>query len=240
MAVEELFSNFGYYGPQVTRDGRSFQFKPGGPLIPIDQAFPGTDIGDIILGGRQRQFTSIDGLSGPWGTSGQPGAVAAVLGGRQMQFTSLGAVPGGEGGAAQAVGHKVPIEVTVNGRQMVYIHGEGWMTRGKFEDEFALFSRRPAAGDINNLPADVPKPGTIGGAQPAVLDRLNRMSTTEDRSKGVMEKRMKKDELELAKENAERALFGLMPMTPARVAAASASLGSIIIVILLLWFWWRS
>lgn len=239
MPAEELFYNFGYYGPQVTKDQQYFRPRPGAPLVPISQAYPGTELGgldDIILGGRQRQFTPVDGLSGV-SRLGQPGAVAPILGGRQPMFTSLDLGSITENPAsAQDIGTKVPVEVTVNGRQMVYVGGEGWMTRDRFEEEFALMLRRPVAVDINKLPPNIPKPGVIGGDKAKVLDRLNRMATTEDRSKGVMEKKIKKDELEKVKEDSERALYGLTPLTSVKVAGVS--LGAVLLVALILWYWW--
>jgi hypothetical protein len=141
---------------------------------------------------------------------------------------------------ATQVDSSVPIEVTVNGRQMIYMKGEGWMTRDRWEEEFALFTRRPIHITIAQLPGDVPKPGTVGGPQPAVLDRLNKMATTEDRSKGVMEKKMKKDELEQVKEETERALFGLTPIIRKVQASGATGVGALVMIILLFWMWWRS
>lgn len=242
MPAEELFYNFGYYGPQVTKDYQYFRPRPGAPLVPISQAYPGTDLGgldDIILGGRQRQFTPVDDLAGV-SQLGQPGAVAPVLGGRQPMFTSLdlGAITENPA-SAQDIGTKVPVEVTVNGKQMVYVGGEGWMTRDRFEEDFALMLRRPVAVDPSKLPANIPKPPglTTGTAKPVVLDRLNKMTTTEDRSKGVMEKKIKRDVLEKEKENAERALYGLTPLTTVKIAGIS--LGTALLVALILFGIWK-
>jgi hypothetical protein len=157
-------------------------------------------------------------------------------------MSELGSMLAGNEQPANAsdLGSRVPVETTVNGRLMVYLKGEGWMTRDRWEEEFALFTRRPVHIAIDRLPGNIPKPGTVGGPQPAVLDRLNKMTTTEDRSKNVMEKKMKKDELEQVKEATERALFGLTPIIEKVRASGATGIGSLVLIILLFWMWWRS
>lgn len=232
--VETLFREFSYYGPRQTKGGY-YQQRPGGPLIPISEAY-GRDLGDVILGGRQRQFTTIPDL-GSYGSSPTPvGARANILGGRQPQFTSIPSYELGaaNGGAAQLT-PDTPIETTVNGLLMVYLKGEGWMTRDKFEDEFGPFVRRPIHIELEKLPGDVPKPAGITGGAPAVRDQLNKTQTTEDRSKGVVEKKMKEEALMKEKDDMERALFGLLPIRAKDMAVAGFSLTGIILLGLIIW-----